>query len=159
MLLGFTDEKDCNHLGRCTNLWSNDHICRAILCAGADRFIVAGRSTPRPPQAAQHRPHLVRPRDRQPAQQIWVDFVAGLGFGRARMAIERLYPHPLHQRLHVTAADLAPLNIAIARGFVYLAVALDWFSRRVLAAWCPLNSNQRHELALGVGVAVERWVV
>ena len=39
-----------------------------------------------------------------------VDFAAGLGFGRARTAIERLYPHPLHQRLHVTAADLAPLG-------------------------------------------------
>jgi hypothetical protein len=37
-------------------------------------------------------------------------FVAGLGFGRARTAIERLCPHPLHQRLHVTAADLAPLG-------------------------------------------------
>src|SRR6267378_8083559 len=26
------------------------------------------------------------------------------------MTIERFYPHPLHQRLHVTAADLAPLG-------------------------------------------------
>ena len=25
-------------------------------------------------------------------------------------AIKRLYPHPLHQRLHVTASDLAPLG-------------------------------------------------
>src|SRR6267378_756023 len=26
------------------------------------------------------------------------------------MAMKRFYPHPLHQRLHVTAADLAPLG-------------------------------------------------
>ena len=45
-----------------------------------------------------------------PAQQIRVDLVAGLGLGGARTAIERLYPHPLHQRLHVPAADLAPLG-------------------------------------------------
>jgi len=36
--------------------------------------------------------------------------VAGLGLGCARTAIERLYPHPLHQRLDVTTADLAPLG-------------------------------------------------
>jgi hypothetical protein len=50
---------------------------------------------------------LVRPHDRQPAQQIRVDLVARLRLGRARRAIERLYPHPPHQRRHVTAADLA----------------------------------------------------
>jgi hypothetical protein len=32
------------------------------------------------------------------------------GFRRARTAIERFYPHPPHQRLHMTAADLAPLG-------------------------------------------------
>jgi hypothetical protein len=31
-------------------------------------------------------------------------------FAGARTAIERFYPHPLHQRLHMTAADLAPLS-------------------------------------------------
>jgi hypothetical protein len=36
--------------------------------------------------------------------------VAGLGLGGARTAIERLYPHPPHQRLHMPAADLAPLQ-------------------------------------------------
>src|ERR1035441_5066172 len=51
-----------------------------------------------------------RPRDLHPAQQIWVDLVAGLGLRRPRTAIERLYPHPLHQRLQVSAADLAPLG-------------------------------------------------
>ena len=45
-----------------------------------------------------------------PAQQIRIDLVAGLGLRRARTAIERLYPHPLHQRLHMTTADLAPLG-------------------------------------------------
>src|SRR6266508_2471146 len=30
--------------------------------------------------------------------------------GGARTAIERLYPHPPHQRLHMPAADLAPLQ-------------------------------------------------
>ena len=29
---------------------------------------------------------------------------------RARTPIQRFYPHPPHQRLHVTAADLAPLG-------------------------------------------------
>ena len=57
-----------------------------------------------------HRPHLVRSRDRHPTQQIRVDFVAGLGLGRARTAIKRLNRHPLHQRLHVTTSDLAPLG-------------------------------------------------
>jgi hypothetical protein len=57
-----------------------------------------------------HRPHLVRPLDRQAAQQVRIDLVAGRGLGRVRTAIERLYPHPLHQRLHVTTADLAPLG-------------------------------------------------
>jgi hypothetical protein len=36
--------------------------------------------------------------------------VARLGLRGARTAIERLYPHPLHQRLHVTTADLAPIG-------------------------------------------------
>src|SRR5450631_4138613 len=31
-----------------------------------------------------------------------------LGLRRPRMAIERFYSHPLHQRLHVTPADSAP---------------------------------------------------
>ena len=33
-----------------------------------------------------------------------------LGLRRARTAIKRFYPHPLHQRLHMTTADLAPLG-------------------------------------------------
>ena len=36
--------------------------------------------------------------------------MAGLRLRRPRTAIERLYPHPLHQRLHMTTADLAPLG-------------------------------------------------
>src|SRR5204863_9113624 len=39
-----------------------------------------------------------------------IDLVAGLGLRRTRTAIECLYPHPLHQRRHVTTADLAPLG-------------------------------------------------
>jgi hypothetical protein len=39
-----------------------------------------------------------------------MDLVAGLGLGGARAAIERLYPHPPHQRLQMPAADLAPLQ-------------------------------------------------
>jgi hypothetical protein len=39
-----------------------------------------------------------------------MDLVARLGLGGARTAIERLYPHPPHQRLHMPAADLAPLQ-------------------------------------------------
>ena len=57
-----------------------------------------------------HRPHLIRPLDHDPAQQIGVDLVSGLGLARARTAIERLYPHPPHQRLHMPTADLAPLG-------------------------------------------------
>jgi len=53
---------------------------------------------------------LVRPLDRKPAQQVRVDLVPRLGLGRARTAIQRLYPHPPHQRLHVPTADLAPLG-------------------------------------------------
>ena len=53
---------------------------------------------------------LVRPRDLHAAQQIRIDLVAGLRLGRARTAIERFYPHPPHQRLHMPAADLAPLG-------------------------------------------------
>src|SRR3981189_1708567 len=55
-------------------------------------------------------PHLVRPDNLHPAQQIRVDLVAGLRLRRPRTAIERLYPHPLHQRLHMTTPDLAPLG-------------------------------------------------
>jgi hypothetical protein len=57
-----------------------------------------------------HRPHLVGTDNLHSAQQIRIDLVPRLGFRRARTAIERLYPHPLHQRLHVTPADLAPLG-------------------------------------------------
>jgi hypothetical protein len=51
---------------------------------------------------------LVRSRDLHAAQQIRIDLVTGLGICGARAAIERLYPHPPHQRLHMTATDLAP---------------------------------------------------
>ena len=36
--------------------------------------------------------------------------MAGLGLGGARTAVERLYPHPPHQRFDMPAADLAPLG-------------------------------------------------
>jgi hypothetical protein len=39
-----------------------------------------------------------------------MDLVARLGLGGARTAIERLYPHPPHQRFDMPAADLAPLG-------------------------------------------------
>src|SRR4030088_624683 len=53
---------------------------------------------------------MVGPLDRQTAQQIRMDLVPRLGLGGARTAIERLYPHPPHQCLHMPAADLAPLQ-------------------------------------------------
>jgi len=53
---------------------------------------------------------LVRARDLDATQKIRMDLVARLGLCGARTAIERFYPHPPHQRLHVTAADLAPLG-------------------------------------------------
>ena len=55
-------------------------------------------------------PDLVRARDRQAAQQIGIDPVAGLRPGCARTAVERLYPHFPHQRFDMPAADLAPLG-------------------------------------------------
>ena len=36
--------------------------------------------------------------------------MARFGLGRAGTTIERLYPHPLHQRRDMPAADLAPLG-------------------------------------------------
>src|SRR6267143_329323 len=45
-----------------------------------------------------HGPDLVWTRNLQAAQQIRMDLVAGLGLGGARTAIERLYPHPPHDR-------------------------------------------------------------
>src|ERR1700675_3263365 len=57
-----------------------------------------------------HGPDLVRPPDLDAAQQIRIDLVTGLGLGGARTAINRLYPHPPHERLHMPAADLAPLQ-------------------------------------------------
>src|SRR3981189_1657757 len=57
-----------------------------------------------------HGPDLVWTRNLQATQQIRMDLVAGVGLGGARTAIERLYPHPPHQRLHMPAADLAPLQ-------------------------------------------------
>ena len=44
------------------------------------------------------------------AQQIRIDLVSRLRLGRPRTAIQRFYPHPPHQRLHVPTADLAPLG-------------------------------------------------
>ena len=44
------------------------------------------------------------------AQQIWIDLVAGLRLRGARMAVERFYPHPPHQRFDMPTADLAPLG-------------------------------------------------
>src|SRR5260370_805521 len=68
-------------------------------------------------EAARHRdvgdvhcPDLVWARDLHAAQQIWIDLVAGLGLGGARTAVQRLYPHPPHQRLYMPSAGLAPLG-------------------------------------------------
>src|SRR5665811_1912586 len=45
-----------------------------------------------------------------PTQQIRVDLMSRLWPRRARTAIERLYPHPPHQRFDMPTADLAPLG-------------------------------------------------
>src|SRR6266700_3202625 len=65
-----------------------------------------------------HRPHLVRPRDLHPAQQIRVDLVAGLGLRRARTAIEDLYPHPPHQRFDMPTADAQHVRLLCDRQIV-----------------------------------------
>src|SRR6266702_5026092 len=45
-----------------------------------------------------------------PRSRLGVDLVARLRLRGARTAIEGLYPHPLHQRFDMPAADLAPLG-------------------------------------------------
>ena len=45
-----------------------------------------------------------------PAQQIRVDLVPRLRLGRARTPVQRLDPHPLHQRLDMTPSGLAPIG-------------------------------------------------
>jgi hypothetical protein len=42
--------------------------------------------------------------------KIRIYLVTGRGPRGARTAIERLYPHPPHQRFDMPAADLAPLG-------------------------------------------------
>src|SRR5262245_38958262 len=56
------------------------------------------------------RPDLIGPRDIDAAQQIRKDLVSRLRLCRPRPAIQGFYPHPLHQRLHVTPAHLAPFG-------------------------------------------------
>src|SRR5947207_2900760 len=55
-------------------------------------------------------PELVRSRDLHAGQEVGMDLVAGVGSGGAGTAIERFYPQPQHQRVHMPAADLAPLE-------------------------------------------------
>ncbi len=52
------------------------------------------------------RPDLVRPRDRQPAQQIRVDLVARSPLRGVRAPIDRRDPHALHQCRNVKPADI-----------------------------------------------------
>jgi len=54
--------------------------------------------------------------DSQTAQQIRVYFVPWFRLGRARTPVQDLYPHALHEHLHMPAADLAPTAIAACRG-------------------------------------------
>src|SRR5262245_26617360 len=56
------------------------------------------------------RPDLIGPRDLDAAQQIRKDLVSRLRLRRPRPAIQGFHPHPLHQRPHVTPADLAPIG-------------------------------------------------
>ena len=79
-----------------------------------------------------HRPHLVGPRDLQVAQQIWIDLVTWLRLRRSRTAIERLYPHPLHQRFHVPAADLASLGSQQASQHCHLQIARRYRTRQII---------------------------
>ena len=62
-----------------------------------------------------HRPDMIRPVDLHAAQKIRVDLVARRRLARIRPPIDRLDPHPLHQRRDMPAADddaLAPQQIA-----------------------------------------------
>src|SRR3954454_8490043 len=56
-----------------------------------------------------HAPHLVRSLDRQPAQQIRVDFVPRPRLRRVGLAVDRLDPHPPHQRGNQFPANHHPL--------------------------------------------------
>ena len=58
-----------------------------------------------------HRPDLVGPLDLHSAQEIRINLVARRGFGRVRLAIDRLDAHPLHHRRHALAADVDPFPI------------------------------------------------
>src|SRR6476660_6612373 len=75
------------------------------------------RSTGRRDVGNIHGPDLVRTRDLYAAQQIGIDLVATLRLRCARSAIERLYPHPPHQRFDMPAADLAHLGSQQARSW------------------------------------------
>src|SRR5450432_4259126 len=57
-----------------------------------------------------HGPDLVGLGDGQSTQQIRIDLVAWFWLGRARTSVQGLYPHALHERLHMPAADLAPIK-------------------------------------------------
>ena len=92
--------------------------------------------------------------------------VAGLRLRGARTTIERFYPHPrttkpetghkiypyllrgmeITQPNQVWAMDIT--YIPMARGFVYLAVVLDWFSRRVLSWRLSITMEARASLML-----------
>ena len=50
------------------------------------------------------RPDLVRPVDRHPTQQILINLVSGRRLARVGPAIDRLDPHPLNQRRHISPA-------------------------------------------------------
>src|ERR1035438_3554139 len=57
-----------------------------------------------------HSPRLIRPGDRDSAQQVGINLVSWRGLGGIRSAIESLDAHPPHQRAHVTAAHFKSLK-------------------------------------------------
>ena len=61
------------------------------------------------------------------------------------------------ERASETADLVDQANSVIKHGCLEVVLYCDWprAPPDVLAAWCPLNSNQRHELTLGVGVTVD----
>ena len=100
------------------------------------------------------RPDVVRPLDRQVAQQIGIDLVLRVRSARPRLRPERCDPHPAHQPLHALAVRVDALGAQHRRhparaekrpGGEQLVDPAH--QRRVVVVGrlsCPVNARTRH---------------
>ena len=72
------------------------------------RASLAGRTVRRV-----ERPHLVRPVDGEPAQQVGIHGMAGVCCAGALLPVERRHAHARHQRAHVCTSHVEPLPIQL----------------------------------------------